>query len=79
MTKLRDHHKRLMRHYGTTVNQKVHCVHLGVEDALWLQTELLAVVWLVHHLLQSQNLESTHCRLVPPEDTNLQLSRLSAM
>lgn len=55
------------------------CMYLGVEDAPRLQTELLAVVWLIHHLLKSQEPDCTHRPPVPTEDTHLQLSRLSAI
>lgn len=53
-------------------------MYLGVEEALRLQTEL-ALVRIVQHLLQTQELDCTHGPLVPPEDTDLQLSRLSAV
>ena len=53
--------------------------YLSVKEALRLQTELLPVVQLVHHLLQSQELDGTHRPPVPAEDTNLQLSRLSTV
>lgn len=52
-------------------------MYLGVEDALRLQTELPAVVWVIHHLLKSQEPDCTHRPPVPTEDTHLQLSRLT--
>lgn len=54
--------------------------HLGVEDALRLQPDLLVVVLVVHHLLQPQEAEGAHgLRLVALQHANLQLPGLSAI
>lgn len=54
--------------------------HLGVEDALWLQPDLLVVVLVFHHLLQPQEAQSAHgLRLVASQHANLQLPGLSAI
>lgn len=52
--------------------------HLGVEDAMRLQPDLLVVVLVVHHLLQPQEAEGAHgLRLVALQHANLQLPGLS--
>lgn len=54
--------------------------HLGVEDALRLQPDLLVVVLVFHHLLQPQEAQGAHgLRLVTLQHANLQLPGLAAI